>query len=140
MRQRGRKSAAALRLVHSDDDPRPEGPDSLTREQRELWDSIIRAVPKDWFSAENMPLLEQYCVLIDRTRAVNKKLNGEKIGTNIYFRLLSLEHKFTRHLAMLATKMRIAQQSTYDKSRRKGAKDLRPAWDADDEIPQDEED
>lgn len=129
MRQRGRKSAAALRLVASNDDAdRPVGPRSLTSEQLVIWDATVAALPSDWFSPENLPLLEQYCVLIDRTRAVNKKMNTEKIGTQLYFRLLSLEQKFARSIAMLATKMRIAQQSTYDKSRRKGAKDMKPDW------------
>lgn len=130
MRQRGRKSAAALRLVTSDDDAeRHVSPRSLTADQREIWDATVQSMPSDWFSPENLPLLEQYCVMIDRARAVNKKMNSEKIGTQLYFRLLSLEQKFARSIAMLATKMRIAQQSTYDKSRRKGAKDIKPQWD-----------
>lgn len=133
MKQRGRKSAAALRLVHVGDSERPLPPECLTHEQAEIWSSVVAAVPKDWFSAENLPILEQYCVTISRARACAAKLNKEPVGTEKYFRLLPLEQKFSRTVAMLATKMRIAQQSTYDKSRRKGAKDMRPAWDAEDE-------
>jgi hypothetical protein len=142
MRQRGRKSAAALRLVHSDTGERAESPRTLTKEQKEIWDATLAAMPHDWFSAENLPLLEQYCVLISRARAINKKMNAESVGSSLYFRLLYVEQKFARNIAMLATKMRIAQQSTYDKSRRKGSQDLRPAWDADSEgeIPEDDED
>ena len=129
MRQRGRKTAAALRLVHSDDGDRHESPRTLTAEQRQIWDATVQAMPSDWFSPENLPLLEQYCVLISRARAINAKMNREPVGSSMYFRLLYVEQKFARNIAMLATKMRIAQQSTYDKSRRKGAKDLKPAWD-----------
>lgn len=127
MRQRGRKSAAALALVHSRETKVPAPPASFNDAQKEVWRATILAMPEDWFSTENLPILESYCVTVDRSRTLTKRLNKVPAGSKLYFKLIHMEQKFARSIAMLATKMRIAQQSTYDKSKRK-PKSVKPDW------------
>src|SRR5262245_43796510 len=116
---RGRVSQAALNVVTVDDGERQEPLEHLTDEQKLIWTETCEALPPDWFNKDTLPLLEQYCVLIDRLRTVNRKMRELEVGTREYVKLLTSEGRMQRCLCTLATKMRISQQSTYDKSKRK---------------------
>ena len=61
--KRGRKSGASLETVLSvsGQPARPAAPDCLTTDQAEVWQSVVGAMPADWFKAETFPLLSQYC-------------------------------------------------------------------------------
>jgi uncharacterized damage-inducible protein DinB len=133
MAKRGRTSAAAIEIaphaiqaMH-----RPQAAHDLTDEETEVWFSVVNRLPADWFPDETLPLLRQYCRHAVQARRIaewiekatsdlNPKTKQPTLTVKDYDRLLKMQERESRALASLATKMRISQQTTYDKSRKKG--------------------
>jgi hypothetical protein len=62
MKQRGRKSAAALSVVGPvDGQLRPDPLPELTSEQAVIWRETVDAMRPGWFTQETWPTLGQYC-------------------------------------------------------------------------------
>jgi hypothetical protein len=120
---RGRTSAAALSVIAVDELARPEPPEELDADEAKEWREIAAALPPTWFGRETSPILVQYCKLIVRIRGLSikiKQLEKKKdFDVVSYNRLVQTEQTQTRLMLLLATKMRITQQSSYDKSKRK---------------------
>jgi len=130
MRQRGRKSAAQLSVITSGHQKRPEPPDSLTDKQKEEWDAVVKRMPIDWFPRETHALLAQYCRHVTRADDIaqilemmvkDRKKNFNPVH---YTKLLGQEMRQSNAIATLATKMRLSQQSSYDKSKKKHGNEL----------------
>lgn len=126
MKQRGRRSSASLAIVASNpleliEKPRP--PDDLSDEQCDEWVAVTSRLPADWFGPETHPLLAQYCRHVVASRRVAQLVAAaeadEDFDLRDYDRLLKMQEREGRALTSLATKMRITQQSTYDKTKRK---------------------
>jgi len=135
MGTRGRKSSAELTVIAGSGVEairRPEPPEELSDEQAGEWTAIVSRMPADWFPRETHGLLTQYCrhvaaarriaQLIARTEASNEFDLGE------YGELLKLQEREGRAISSLATRMRLTQQTTYDKSKKKPSSGQRP-WD-----------
>jgi hypothetical protein len=136
MGNRGRVSAAALTVIGPggiETVRRPEPPIELTDDQAEEWRAIVNRMPADWFTRETVPLLVQYCRTIVRARRLAQLLNNteksEELDVKEYRDLLRSEAEQSGVLMSLATKMRISQQSTYDKSKKKPAGGTTRPWD-----------
>ena len=133
MRQRGRKSAASLEVVSSNVAPieRPPAPDDLTDEQAEVWQKITSRMPADWFPAETWPLLGMYCRHVVAARRVAQLIaqaeESPDLEVETLDRLYKMQERESRAMSSLATRMRLTQQSTYDKSRRKPIQ-VRKPW------------
>jgi hypothetical protein len=84
---------------------------------------VINSLPADWFSRETWPLLSQYCRHVVAARHVAKLIHDiekkKSFETEEYDRLLKMQEREGRAITSLATKMRISQQATYDKSKKK---------------------
>ena len=110
----------------------PEPPAELTELQATEWRAIAAALPADWFRRETWPLLAQYCRHIIAARRVAQLAEqceqADAFDLLEYDRLGKMAERESRVLTSLATKMRISQQSLYDKSKRKGSVAKRP-WD-----------
>ena len=130
MSQRGRVSAAARSAVATtatlERMVRPDPPKDLDEDEAKIWRSIVDAMPHDWFTSETFGLLEQYCrhiaglTFIDRVlRAIQKAPKPDLVEWRKMSNVRRLESKT---IAMLATKMRLAQQSSYDTTAVKVAK------------------
>lgn len=137
MRTRGRKSAASLSVISgSGIEPvrRPEPPEELTDEQAGEWRSICNSLPADWFRRETYALLAQYCRHVVTSRRIAQLIEAAEAASEFdlleYDRLGKMAERESRILASLATKMRISQQATYDKSKKKPTQAKRP-WDVD---------
>jgi hypothetical protein len=137
MRTRGRKSAASLAVISSDGIEtvrRPEPPEELTDEQAAEWRSVCNSLPADWFCRETHPLLAQYCRHVVSSRRVAQLIAAAEAADDFdlieYDRLGKMAERESRIIASLATKMRISQQATYDKSKKKPTQARRP-WDVD---------
>ena len=104
---------AAVALIE-----RPEPPLDLTPAQSDEWVTITSALPADWFSPENYPLLAQYCRHIVNARhlaqLVDQECSNKEMDVRIYLDLLAAQHKQTASLKALAASMRLAQQAKYD--------------------------
>jgi len=132
MRQRGRKSAASLEVVASNVSAteRPPVPDDLSDEQAAVWQKITNRMPADWFPAETWPLLAMYCRHVVAARRVAQLIEQEEASESVDIealdRLYKMQEREGRAMSSLATRMRLTQQATYDKSRKKPAQVRRP--------------
>ena len=97
---------------------RPKPPLDLTPAQSDEWADIVNALPADWFSPENYPLLAQYCRHIVNARhtaqLIDQECSGKEMDVKLYLDLLAAQHKQTTALKSLAASMRLAQQAKYD--------------------------
>ena len=134
MKQRGRVSAASQSVVIIDaltTIARPDAPCDLTDEQSAEWWAIVNRMPADWFPRETHCLLAQLCRHIVRARRLAQLINAMEKANGFdfaqYHSLLGAEEEQSRAIASLTTKLRISQQSTYDKSKKKPA-DVKRPW------------
>jgi hypothetical protein len=115
---------------------RPSPPDDLTDAQQDEWWAIVNRMPADWFPRETHAILAQYCRHVTRCSKVGHLIDRAEKRKDLtpkdYALLLRQETMQSKLIAALATKMRISQQSTYDRSKKKPF-DERP-------LPSDDED
>jgi len=134
MEGRGRKSAASLSVVGGQTSlesvARPKPPADLTMDQAEEWREVVNRLPADWFPRETWGLLSQYCRHIVSARKVQQLIatleSAEECDLAGYDRALKMQERESRCIASLATKMRISQQTSYDKSRKKPPVNKKP--------------
>lgn len=124
MKSRGRDSAASLAVVAIGESvARPKPPAELTPEQADEWRSVVNRLPAEWFPRETHGLLAQYCRHIVAARRVSQLIasleSSEEFDVDEYDKLLKMQEREGRALSSLATRMRITQQTTYDKSKKK---------------------
>jgi hypothetical protein len=150
MEGRGRKSAASLSVISSsgiETIERPRPPSDLNQEQAREWVSIVNRMPADWFPRETHGMLAQLCRhlvaarrVADMITALENELSGEPeegqtqaqiiLGaTKAFDRLYKMQEREGRAISSLSTKMRLSQQSTYDKSKRKPGQTRKP-WES----------
>lgn len=136
MRTRGRKSAASLSVVAPSSQiqtiERPAPPDDLTDEQAAEWVAIVERMPADWFPRETWSLLVQYCRHIVAAKRVDQLIealqNESDIDLKAWADALKIQRQESGIIAALSTKMRLSQQTSYDKSRKKGSGGVRKPW------------
>lgn len=136
MDQRGRKSAASLEVAnHSGavtEVRRPGPPAELTAEEKAEWMVVVNDLPGDWFRDSNLSVLEGYCRTAVNCRRIaqliERVIGSEEFDLNEYDKLLKMQEVQHRALLSFATKMRLTQQATYDKEKRKGAKRTKAPW------------
>jgi len=117
MGDRGRPSAASIlsEAARLETTERPHPPHDLSDEEVEIWVKVAASQKSDWFTDGNLPLLAQYCRHCVQARRVaewiEKATGDSKLRVSDYARLLTMQSRETRLMIMLATKMRITQQS-----------------------------
>ncbi len=126
MEGRGRKSAASLAVISSsgiETIERPKPPSELSDEQAFEWAAVVNRLPADWFGRETQGLLAQYCRHVVAARRVASLIEAAEADSECsikdYDRLLKMQEREGRAISSLATKMRLSQQTTYDKSKKK---------------------
>ena len=127
--KRGRKSAADLATVANVVEvvPRPVAPGELTDEQASEWEAVVSRMPADWFPRETHGVLSQYCRHVVAARRVAQMIEkAERYDIEEYDRLLKMQEREGRAMSSLATRMRLTQQSTFDKERKKGKVSRKP--------------
>lgn len=102
---------------------RPEPPSHLTSDHKRIWRQVVNALPADWFGPETYPLLIQYCRHTVRAEKlailIDWQENNEIPDPRLYTKLVGQELLQSQVLTTLATKMRLAQQSTFVKTQHK---------------------
>lgn len=133
MGTRGRASSASLAVLGAspvETIRRPVPPDELTDEQADEWVSIVDRLPADWFPRETHGLLTQYCRHVVAARRVSQLIADHEVSEGFdieeYDRLLKMQEREGRALSSLATRMRLSQQTTYDKSKKKPGQKRKP--------------
>lgn len=125
MKTRGRTSTAALAVTAGKIETvqRPDAPYDLTDEQTDEWWAIVNRMPADWFPRETHGMLSQYCRHVVSARRVaqliEQAMQAEAFDVDGYNQLLIMQEREGRALSSLATRMRLSQQTTYDKSKKK---------------------
>ena len=127
---RGRKSAAekealaALRAARK----RPAPPKHLTTTQKKIWRRTCSELPADWFRPETLDLLEDYCGWVEMNQQLLGRMPAADAPIDEVERYIRNREKVTSRVVQLATKMRITQQSTYDRERVKETTDVDDPW------------
>jgi hypothetical protein len=122
---RGRVSAASLAVVPTVVEPyeRASPPAELDDEQAGMWREIVSGLAPDWFRRENFPLLVQYVRAISRGRRLAELISGLERSPSFdvqkYQSLIRSEQEISKTLVGLAVRMRFAQSTSFDKSKRK---------------------
>jgi hypothetical protein len=132
---RGRTSAAALSVIHGGQISalkRPDPPSELTDEQADEWVAIVGRLSAEWFPRETHGMLAQYCRHVVAARRVAQliaAMEAEKsLDVEAYDRLLKMQEREGRAISSLATRMRLSQQTQYDKSKKRPIIENMP-WD-----------
>lgn len=111
-----KKSADALSIIPlSPADKRLQPSAELSEMERSLWQNIVASKPADWFGADSAPVLREYvraAVACDHlARVVDRALAGDDLKA--LRQALNVRDQESRRLAILATKLRLTQQSRY---------------------------
>jgi hypothetical protein len=151
MGDRGRIPAASLAVASTEKTvtaliQRPEAPRELTQEQAQEWADIVGRLPADWFPRETWGMLAQYCRHVVASRRIGQLIarmeegltaiqvdaempaddDTSEFNLDNYDKLLKMQEREGRALSSLATRMRLSQQSTFDKERKKDKSGKRP--------------
>jgi hypothetical protein len=117
--KRGRVSAASLEIAPVgvlERVERVKPPRGMVDEEVEVWASVVNTEPAEWFTPSTAPLLAQYCRHVAQAQRiaelVERATSDKDLAIVDYDRLLHMQDRESRAIAMLATKMRISQQST----------------------------
>jgi hypothetical protein len=130
---RGRASVASLSIVGSNDFERverPAPPSELTVEQAEEWRAVVNRLPADWFQRETWGMLTQYCRHVVTARRVSQLITAAEAAAEVSIdeldRLYKMQEREGRAISSLLTRMRMTQQATYDKTKKKPLQSKRP--------------
>lgn len=131
--KRGRVSAADLAIVQvtpAGAVPRQKPPHDLTDEEVEVWQNVVNTEPADWFSPSTVPLLTQYCRHTVAARQIGelKEKAMAEMDLPTLDKLLQMQARESAAISMLATKMRIAQQSMTNHRGNKKPTQARKLW------------
>jgi hypothetical protein len=136
MGTRGRRSSAEIAVIgpHGlETIRRPAPPASLTDEQAQEWRQIVSSMAANYFSPETHALLEARCRHVIWGRRLAQAIEAEEKSPDFdmttYQSLLRAAAEQSRVITILDTKMRLAQQTTYDRRepKRKSA-GLKTPW------------
>lgn len=100
-------------------DKYPEPPEYLHDTVKVMWNEIITSKPIDWWEPGSLYLLERYVVTIIKLRAAEVALDMVgNIQEGLHVTQVSAEflvvEKLTRTLALLADKLRLSVQTSYE--------------------------
>jgi phage terminase small subunit len=111
--KRGRKSAAALQSLALAPLRKPPSPPSgLSPAATDLWQSITKSLPVDFFQPGDLPLLQGYCIATDRKDQIDAAVMREGIVLNGEAHPgLRISRDEASLMASLAVKLRLCQSS-----------------------------
>lgn len=136
MKTAGRKSSAELEIVSSMGEnqlsviKRPSAPEELTVEESVEWERVVGSMPAEWFKPETHAMLAQYCRHVVGSRRMSQRIETEEnspiLDMKELERLYRMRERESRAASMLATRMRITQQTYYDKQKRRNSGNEKP--------------
>jgi hypothetical protein len=109
-----RKSAAALAIAPLAPRPHPEPPPELMAQEADIWRTIVRSRPADYFDGACEALLVQYCRHVATANvlaaAINRLHPQDLKDFKIYARLLVMSARESNAIMALSAKLRLAPQ------------------------------
>jgi hypothetical protein len=115
MRQRGRKSAAAMSVVQIAEDQRPQPPARLSGVEKRVWLDTVGRLPPHWFRGSE-PVLECYCVAVNMARFLSKQVKAAAPGDERFSGLVKLQRAEAALVARLAGTLRLTPRSTWSRT------------------------
>jgi phage terminase small subunit len=115
MRQRGRKSAAALSVIAVEDKPdRLLPPASLSDAERTVFVDLVTACDPKHFRPSDLPLLCRYCeaVVLAERSALELRLGAVVAGKPSPW--ITIQEKAVRAMVALSMRLRLSPQSRID--------------------------
>ena len=97
-------------------DSRPQAPENFSLRAKEIWIDITNAKPHDWFTADNVALLQSLVLAIETFELVSVDIavgREERRDIKLMKILYDLQAQQSGLIQSLATKMRLTQQSRY---------------------------
>jgi phage terminase small subunit len=101
----------------------PEPPAALSKREAAVWREITAALPADWFSPPDLPLLFAYVSVVarhemvaERCRTAEPTVENVRTGMEVVNPIFRLQDMLSRQIASLATKLRLAQSSRWSES------------------------
>jgi len=133
VKQRGRPSAASLAIaVPVEVVERVRAPHDLNDEETEVWASVVNCEPADWFTQSTIPILAQYCRHVVQTRRIAELIergtSDPSLEVKDYDRLLHMQQRESAIIVVLATKMRITNQSIINQRGNKISRSRKKPW------------
>ena len=103
-------------VLPSPRDSRPPAPENFSLRAKEIWIDITNAKPHDWFTVDNVALLQSYVLAIETFELVSVDIaagRDECRGIKSMKIHYDLQAQQSGLIQLLATKKRLAQQSRY---------------------------
>lgn len=121
MKQRGRKSDAALSVVANLPIRLLTPPADFSVEECEVWARVVATKPSEWWDAGSIPLLSQYCraavqaeLIADLVRQTASAMLTDPGQLGTYRELRKIQGALSGEMNSLARAMRLTQQSRYN--------------------------
>jgi hypothetical protein len=100
---------------------RPDPPVELNARQKQIWNEIVKTEPVDFFASQaTMDLLKDLVCHRETIEGLNKVINSFKPewlkngeGMTRYAQYLKARGNETRHASLIATRLRLTNQSRY---------------------------
>lgn len=132
---RGRVSSAELTVVDPSGtqitvEQRPDPPAELRPEEAMEWRAVVSSLPADWFRRETHAMLANYCRHAVASKRIAQLVRDMESSPDFeietYDRLLRMQQRESNTMSILATRMRMSQQSSYDAKRKKPSVTKKP--------------
>lgn len=102
---------------------RPEPPSDMTPKQKEVWKRVAKSEPPNWFQSQaNQDMLRMYCQTVETIDTVQDHIDAFPVASLVlaaevrrYDGLCRIRQKSIMQAIQLATKLRITNQSRYDR-------------------------
>ena len=100
---------------------RPDPPDDLTEAQASIWRKIVSGEPPNFFASQTTrDLLKHLCCHGDTIDQITKTINSFRTewlrsteGAKMYEKYLGMRSNETRAFSLIATRLRLTNQSRY---------------------------
>jgi hypothetical protein len=126
MGTRGRQSGASMAVAALSviTVARPDAPYDLDDPRAvEEWQAVVNRMPADWFPRETHGNLANYCTHIADgwyiRKLIQDALKADPVDLEKLDKLLKMQERESRAAASLATRLRITQQSLFDKEKKR---------------------
>ena len=124
MAPRGRQSAEArsafATMTTLERGTRPEPPKDLSPVEAKIWCDVVLQMPVDWFPPETHTILERYCKHVASIKFLDRVIadieNAQKPDMGKWHKAANARSRESQLIGILATKMRLTQQSSYNKA------------------------
>ena len=120
MEKRGRKSQASLSVVQMGEHARISAPDSLTDDEKALFNEIVASKAADFFDAGTEPLLVEMCRLKTQLDIVSNQIRdfdeswfSTDEGVRRYKSLCGIRDQGQGRMNALARSLRLTNQSRF---------------------------